>query len=453
MKSIHLYSSILALLVFCSCKKFIEIKTPINEIQTAIVFSNDSTAQGAVTGLYTAMTNNNPFLMNAGTTIYTGLASDELKNNISADYDPFYTNTLAANNSSVYGRLWLTAYTNIYQVNAILEGLDRSTDVSTAMKNQLSGESKFVRALYYYYLVNLFGEVPLALSSDYRINAVLPRTPVNEVYEQIVRDLMDAKSLLPVSYPTAGRVRPNKYTAVALLARVYLHLGEWQKAEEAAGEVIGSSVYSLVSNLNNVFLLASNEAIWQLMPPSANSNTGEGALFVPFNATSVPTLSLSASLFTAFETGDQRKTNWVKSQVVNSVNYTFPFKYKVRSGATAEYYILFRLAEQYLIRAEARARLHNLPGSKADLNMIRSRAGLGNNTSADEASLLIAIERERRIELFAEWGHRWFDLKRTGRADAVLSIAKPGWNTEDQLFPIPQAELDKHPFLVQNPGY
>jgi hypothetical protein len=106
-----------------------------------------------------------------------------------------------------------------------------------------------------------------------------------------------------------------------------------------------------------------------------------------------------------------------------------------------------------LIRAEARARQHNLAGAKPDINMIRSRAGLGINNSPDEASLLLAIEQERRIELFAEWGHRWLDLKRTGRASAVLGLVKPGWSAEDMLFPIPQSELDKNPFLVQNPGY
>jgi hypothetical protein len=115
--------------------------------------------------------------------------------------------------------------------------------------------------------------------------------------------------------------------------------------------------------------------------------------------------------------------------------------------------MMLRLAEQYLIRAEARAQLENIPGAQEDLNAIRSRAGLPDTDADDKASLLLAIERERQAELFAEGGHRWLDLKRTNRADAVLGPLKADWQTPDALFPIPDAERQLNPNLTQNDGY
>lgn len=116
--------------------------------------------------------------------------------------------------------------------------------------------------------------------------------------------------------------------------------------------------------------------------------------------------------------------------------------------------MVFRLAEQYLIRAEARAQQGDATGAKADINAIRNRAGLPDTDADGQASILAAIEHERRIEFFTEWGHRWFDLKRTGRADAVLSPIKPNWQSTDVLFPIPLQEIENNPNLLpQNAGY
>ena len=133
----------------------------------------------------------------------------------------------------------------------------------------------------------------------------------------------------------------------------------------------------------------------------------------------------------------------------------YPFKYKVMSGTNlTEYYITLRLAEQFLIRAEARAQQGNISGAKTDVNVIRTRAGLPNTTANDKGGLLNAIEQERRIELFAEWGHRWFDLKRTGRATTVLGSLKPAtWQPTDELWPIPQSQINLNPSLTQNNGY
>ena len=118
---------------------------------------------------------------------------------------------------------------------------------------------------------------------------------------------------------------------------------------------------------------------------------------------------------------------------------------------------MFRLAEQYLIRAEARAQQNNISGAQADLNAIRTRAGLANVTATTQTGLVTAIYHERQIELFTEFGHRWFDLKRTGQLDAVMGIAAPQkggtWASYKALIPIPASEISINPHLTQNPGY
>ena len=116
--------------------------------------------------------------------------------------------------------------------------------------------------------------------------------------------------------------------------------------------------------------------------------------------------------------------------------------------------MVLRLAEQYLIRAEARAQQNNISGAQSDVNVIRNRAGLANTTATTQGTLLSAIEHERQIELFAEWGHRWMDLKRTNRADAILGPLKSSnWQSSDVLFPIPLTQIQNDPNFTQNSGY
>lgn len=310
-----------------------------------------------------------------------------------------------------------------------------------------------MRALNFFYLVNLFGDVPMPLQTDYRVTALLPRTPVQDVYNQIVQDLTEAQTLLKPAYPSASRSRPNLWTATALLARVYLYQKNWVQAEAQSTAVINSGIYSLAATPAGVFTATSNETIWQLLRD--NGNTAEGSNFIPSSATTRPTYALTAFLVGAFTTGDTRKSSWVGTSTVSGTPYLYPAKYKVRTTTPiTEYYIYLRLAEQYLIRAEARAQQGNISGAQADLNKTRNRAGLANTTASDAPSLLLALEKERQVELMFEWGHRWFDLKRTGRIDAVLGTEKPaGWQPTDALYPIPDGQLKANPFLVQNPGY
>jgi hypothetical protein len=160
----------------------------------------------------------------------------------------------------------------------------------------------------------------------------------------------------------------------------------------------------------------------------------------------------------AFEPGDLRRSEWVDSIIVGSNTYYYPFKYKIKSGSTlTEYSMVLRLGEQWLIRAEARAQQGDSAGARSDLDMIRSRAGLAPTTATTRSDLLTAILHERQVELFTEWGHRWFDLKRTGNVDAVMQVVtqlKGGnWDTNSQLFPIPRSEITVNQNLTQNPSY
>ncbi|MEI9809774.1 MAG: RagB/SusD family nutrient uptake outer membrane protein [Bacteroidota bacterium] len=193
----------------------------------------------------------------------------------------------------------------------------------------------------------------------------------------------------------------------------------------------------------------SKEAIFQLW---SESTPGERNLFIV--STIGPIYgSVRPATANSFETGDQRWTVWGRSRVVSGVTYYYTLKYLSFSLPPLDYFTVLRLAEQYLIRAEARAQQNDINGAKADINIIRTRAGLGNTTANDEPSLLLAVEDERKHEFFNEWGHRWFDLKRMGRADAVLAPIKPQWKSTAVLFPIPEAQIINNPNTTQNPGY
>jgi hypothetical protein len=163
----------------------------------------------------------------------------------------------------------------------------------------------------------------------------------------------------------------------------------------------------------------------------------------------------------SFEANDNRKSQWLGTTSVNGNTYFFPFKYKIGrldampNGNIDQFYMVFRLAEQYLIRAEARAHLNNITNAIADLNFIRVRAGITDisNTIVQQEALE-AIAHERQVELFAEWGHRWMDLKRTNKCNKVLaSIKGSNWQPTDTLYPIPYSEIMSAPNLIQNEGY
>ncbi len=444
---------IILLLGLSSCKKWVEPDRSPVLLESNKVFNNDLTATAAMTGVYAQSVFGPLWLANGGLSVYGGLLADDIINSTTnTNADPFAQNSLLANNNIVNINFWTPAYRNLYAVNSILEGLTRSTGLSATVKAQLTGEALLFRSLLLFYLVNLFGDIPLVTSTDYAVNAVLPRSSDTAVYTQITRDLLQAKELLPVNYPSAGKLRPNKYAARALLARVYVYRKQWPDAINEATAVIDSGQYNLVSNLNNVFIPASSEGIWLMA--RQNSNTAEGTAFIPASATIMPTYRLRDKLLQLFEPTDQRLANWTKRNTVAGTAYYYPYKYKERTNAVlTENIQVLRLAEQYLLRAEANIALDKPEAAAADINRIRRRAGLTDILPSVQLSMMNLLMQERRREFFCEWGQRWFDLKRTGTIDAVLIAEKPQWKPYAALLPIPQTDMDRNPHLKQNPGY
>ena len=460
MKSNYLFLySYLFLVVFTSCKKFVDIPPPPTELVGQDAFNSDPSATAALVGIYSNMMSTTGFASGGPQSItqLTGASADEFINySTDPNQGAFYKNDLISSNLIVGNNLWNEGYKLIYYANAVLEGLNSSTAISDSNRTQLIGEAKFIRAFCHFYLVNLFGDIPLITTTNYQLNAIAVRTPAHNVYVQIISDLKDAQSKMSPDYSFSygERVRPNKWTAAALLARVYLYLQDWTNASiEATSIINNTSLYNLSPNLNTVFLANSEETIWQLMPVQPGFNTQEGKTFILTDAPQY--VAITPDLLNAFESGDNRKADWLDSFTTNGLTYYFAYKYKVKASADlTEYSTVFRLSEQYLIRAEAEAQQNDLTNAAVDLNIIRSRAGLLNSTALSQSDLLAAISHERQIELFSEWGNRWFDLKRTHFADSVLGPIKgPGWQANDTLYPIPREEINKDPRLTQNQGY
>ena len=443
-------------LTFISCTKFVEIAPPTDQIVSSTVFTNDGTATAALTGIYSRMMREGSQFAASGITFFTGLSSDELSYYSSTSEQLFKQNQLSAIDPLLGNIFWNPAYRYIYTANLCIEQLNNSNTVTLQTKNILIGEAKLIRAFCYFHLVNLFGDVPLIITTDYSKNANLTRAPIATVYQQIIDDLTNAESFLPINYFTAERSRPNKLSATALLSRMYLYINDWPNAELKANTVINSGLYSLVSDLKMVFKKSSNETIWQIQPVDPGRNTWEGSIIIPTSALSVPTYLVSSELLNSFEQDDNRDSLWINSRVYQNQTLYYPYKYTAASGTLtlSEHYIVLRLAEQHLIRSEARAMQNKLIESKQDLNIIRNRAGLTNSTASSKEDILAAIARERKVELFSEWGHRWYDLKRTGKANSVLSTIKPQtWQATDALYPIPQSQINLNSALSQNPGY
>jgi len=440
---------LVCLVYFTGCKKFVDIQPPPDILTTPQVFTTDAKATAVVTSIYGYWINGANNFANFQTTLFGGYVADELlRYNASAVFQEFTTNSLLPGNSQVKN-LWSTAYKSVYYANAALEGLEASASLTPAVKARLVAECYLIRAFAYTYLVGFWGDVPLVTTSDYRINALLPRTPVAEIYTRLIADLEAAKGALPLP-AGADRTRPSRWAAAALLARLYLYTGAWQKAETEATAIISSGAYTPLPASGSAFLASSREAIFQLAP--TNGPLKEVQNIRPSGTT--PVVYLAPALLASFPAGDARRTAWIDSVTFQSVRYYFPAKYRSTGNAPTEYYTLLRVAEQYLIRAEARLRQEKYPEAITDMNVIRMRAGLAAlPLTLSGPEVKTALERERRIELFAEWGHRWFDLKRWGTATAVLSAVKPSFEPTDELFPVPDDEILVNPFLTQNPGY
>ncbi|MFD2909810.1 RagB/SusD family nutrient uptake outer membrane protein [Flavobacterium ardleyense] len=458
MKAIYkmTWLTIFTVMFLGSCDSFTEINVPQSQLVGPVVFEDVNTATAAVLNCYARLREEGMITGTAfGLSHIMGNYADELSfYGSNATFQSFNDHTIVPSNSFI-ATLWNSSYSQLYDVNSIIEGLEATNAIPQMEKDKLMGEALFLRAYIHFYLTNCFGEIPYITTTNYLQNAIVSKNSLAQIKQYIVQDLEDAEALLPSNYPSDERVRANKNVAKAMLARQYLYVDNWEQAELYATDVINSGAYSWELNIPNVFLKENPGIIWVLHPGIAGLNTKDARTFV-FSAGPPIKPALALDIVNAFEPNDSRKTNWTRTIANGSQSWNHSYKYKktLNTGTSQEYTILFRLAEMYLIRAEARAEQSKNSEALQDLNKVRNRAGLPNSLATTREGIIEAVMQERKVELFTEQGHRWFDLKRTARAAAVLSPIKPNWQNTQVVFPIPEAELLRNPNLLpQNGGY
>lgn len=454
------------ILIVFSCKKFVDVGSPFNEPGAQELFSTDAGATGAVLGVYAQGIGGDGLIKYY--TVIMGASADETDSK-STQYQSFKAHNVPITNFYLSSYFWGESYSSIMNVNQAIDGLSKSQTLTPAVKNQLLGEMYFWRAYLYFYLTNMFGNVPMPLGTDVKINAVLGSAPQTQVYNQIVDDLKKAQGLLTRNYPGAGyRTRVNLQVLNAFLSRVYLYQKKWVQAELEATKVIEDSEYQL-AEMDGAFVNDSQETILQL-----SNTTGISTLGRTFRTNDglLPSVYLNNGVYDQFEDDDLRRSKWTAKVKVSGQDYIINTKYKKYTGSGNEYDVMIRLAEIYLIRAESLINQDKIDKGVEDLNMLRERARPDASptninplpdilTTLTKPNALLAVEKERRRELFAEFGHRWLDLKRTPsltgaegktRADDIFGT-QVGWSSDDLLYPIPDAQIKINVNLGQNPGY
>lgn len=441
----QLWIAMLILFLF-GCQQYIEVNKLTDRLHENEVFRDVSTANSAILGLYQNL---------RGTTMIDNIIVDNAL--VSGEVLPYgettsssyYTNRLDATDTALP---WARYYSIIYKANRAIESLSVTTDLPASSRDRFLGESLFIRAFSHFMLANFYGDIPLILTSDVEANRVASRQPVAKVYEQLVTDLKEAQALLQ-SETATDKGRAGYPAATALLARVYLYQQDFRNAELEADRIIQSGLYELLQPGGRVFQTNSKEAIWQWVNNTTQANTVASRYLF----TSAPAIICTDFLLEAFEEGDVRKETWIRTTPFGNGSVSIPFKFTSAAAGTDECYTAIRLAEVYLIRAEARMMQEQYESGIEDINLIRARhGGLLNPLPApsDRESAMTIVLQQRRVELFTEGAHRWFDLKRTGRLDATMAIEKPTtWNSWAALYPILYSDIQQNPNLTQNPNY
>lgn len=380
--------------------------------------------------------------------------------------------------SNTYFRdAWLGHYQGIGRANGILDRIG-ATNFDAALKNQYEGEARFLRAMFYFNLVRLFGDVQLVTGeiNDPYATASINRSPAADVYALIVSDLVAAEEKLPATITAANAGRASKWAAKSLLGKVYLTQKQYDKAGVKLKEVIDANVHSLLPKYADVFaastsFAANKEVILSVQYKSGQVGQGGGffSLWTPFGALS-PDFGVTggpgdgvnkptADLIAAYQAGDTRKAASVATAYTSpqgvAVNEAYPVKFKqtgiIRGESDVDYPIL-RYADVVLMYAEALNEQSQTEAALPLLNQTRKRAGLTDLVGSTQADLRLALEQERRVE-FAFESQRWFDLVRTGRYVPVMTAKGFAAKPFQVLYPIPLREIELNKNLTQNQGY
>jgi len=392
---------------------------------------------------------------------------DEVPANDSFTYGEFDFFTIQPNNSLI-ASTWKDNYIGIQQANIILNRIDAIQDMAQATKSNRIGEMKFLRALMYFNLVRVFGDVPLVTKETTNVNDYFGqgRTPVSDVYAFIEKELKDAIPLLPAATTQKGRV--TKAAALGILGKVLITENKYSDALPYLSQIDGLG-YSLLSDVSKIFDVTNKnntEIIFDVQFASGINGNSEGSpafqLFSPSGTVAgakghnLPT----KEIYNLYAGNDQRKSAYI-GLTSNGIPYTK--KIVKTSNVIADggsNIVVLRLADVYLMMAECYAKANDLSNANGYLNKIKARAGIANVNLASQQALLAEIDKERRLELVGE-GHRWFDLVRTGKAVQVMTqhfASTPGYSTAtiDQhnlLMPVPQGQINTDPAIKQNPGY
>jgi len=394
-------------------------------------------------------------LLGAPKIVAGDLTADNLiHNGTFTQYREISNKDMSASNGSA-DALWSVIYSMSYVVNFLYEGLP-ALNLPENDYNELTAAASFLRAYAYFTGAYTYGGLPIVTSTDVETNRSIPRSTLEETLDFVEEDLLYALDKLPAVGFNSGEATNG--AVKALLAKFYLFKKDWQKAESFATDVIegkGTKAYTLEENFVDALEDFSSESILEIVY-SANDNPGTSTDF-SINNLFVGRRELipSSEIVVALQNdgGDRLAV----------VEFDGTFARGADNGWTVVRYgpftniPVFRLAEIYLIRAEARAQLDKIAGQNSaasDVNIIRQRAGVPLIQGTSKNQMLQVIENERRMELCFE-GNRWYDLVRTGRDSEVMSDFTNNWTDKDRLWPIPLSDVTNNPALknAQNPGY
>lgn len=436
-----------------SCENLLEVDLPNNQLTSAVVYNSDETAQAALLNIYGNLRDNGLFSgQMKGGTIVLGLYADEL-NNVSTDFDLQQVNSLTHNSRNTsFSYLWSKSYEQLYMINFFIENIQLSQTISTKNKEQFLGEAYTLRALIYLNLNQLFNEIPYVKSSDYKVNKLIKKNNQSQINDFIESDLKLGESYFDKLPVLKDKSRINRYSNYMVFSKYYLLNKQWDKALHYSNMIINSGDFKINLNLDSEFNVGSSSCIWSLDASTINGNTFIAQVFIPSSYPST-TVILNNEFVNEFENNDFRKLLWINTVTNGTITQYYPYKYKQRSTSTnrIESLIIFRLSEAFLIRSEAYFNLNRIEESLNDLNLIRTRAGLA--PIKNDEDIYSSILKERKFELFTEFGNRLLDLKRTDKLGLLQNI-KPNYKKHHALFPIPENEILLNPNLnPQNDGY
>jgi starch-binding outer membrane protein, SusD/RagB family len=455
MKNKILYSVLVALFL-TSCQTEILDPSPVDILTDDLVFKRASDLPSVRIGLY------NAFRSVAEPTVQAGdFTADHIQHQGTfTDYQELGTKQITPANG-VVASLWSSVFRSIYMSNFVLERLANVQGIREDESKTLAAEAKFLRGMANFIGAYSFGGVPKVTSTDLAANKNIARSSRETILASVLEDFQAALADLPATSATAAYL--NKNAARAALARYYLYQKNWVQAEVLASQVIAITTYQLVPYEDVVTRDFNKESIFEvgytLFDYSGNLNN----LFVSRREV-IPSNQLVQTL-TNRDAGMRQVTiRFDATKQKGSDNGWVLRKYGTRDDSNRNF-VIFRLAEMYLIRAEARANQNKIAGTTGalnDINILRTRAADGlpsgilkptTVASASQTEALNIIEKERVYELSFE-GHRWYDLVRTSRAQAVMSAFSPNWNVKYEIWPLPQSELQRNTALgAQNPGY